>query len=142
MSSLLCRRDDNRTGSGGRESTWKKVPSKAKEILVDQAVSGQDVFINADGQQGTYFIVRIEGKSLSVSDQDKEKIQEQFMMTETGPETMPEKTVFNKGETSVNGSDPVADKWISHNTPPFLDTVSQDRPERYRVLLYKILLST
>ena len=64
------------------------------------------------------------------------------MVTETGPETMPKKTVFNKGETAGNAADPVTDKWISHNTPPLLDTVSQDRPGRYRVLLYKKYLST
>jgi hypothetical protein len=93
---------------------------KGKEIFVDQAVPGQDVLINADSQQGTDLVVGIKGKSLSISDQDKENVQQKFMMTETGPETMPEKTVFNKGETAINGSDPVTDKWISHNAPPFL----------------------
>jgi hypothetical protein len=43
------------------------------------------------------------------------------MVVETGPETMPEEPVFNKGETPVNGSDSVADKWISHNAPPFYE---------------------
>ena len=64
------------------------------------------------------------------------------MVTETGPETMPEKTVFNKGETAGDAADPLADKWVSHNAPPFFRTVSQDRSGRYRVLLYKIFLSS
>lgn len=60
------------------------------------------------------------------------------MMTKRGPESMPEKAVFDKGKAATDAADTLTDKWFSHNAPPFCRTVAQSLPGRYRVLLCKI----
>jgi len=61
------------------------------------------------------------------------------MVTETGPETVSEKTVFDKGETAGDPAYPVMDKWISHNRPPFAPTVSHSDARVYQSFFYKIV---
>ena len=49
-------------------------------------------------------------------------------MAKTGPESMPEKAVFDKGEAAIDLSDSIADKWISHNAPPYAVPYSNIEP--------------
>ncbi len=49
-------------------------------------------------------------------------------MAKSGPEPMAEKTVFDKGEAAIDLSDSIADKWISHNAPPYAAPYSNIEP--------------
>jgi hypothetical protein len=94
----------------------KESAVECQEILVYKVISGQDISININGELRAYFIVGVERQTIPVCHQDKEEIQQQFFMAKAGPEAMPEETMLNKGETAINLSDSVADKWISHKS--------------------------
>jgi len=96
------------------------VPVKRNKILVNQAISGKNVFIWSYANQRTYLVKAVIGDSLAIPDHDKEQINKQFMVGKTGPETLSEKTMADPGETTVNFSDSMADEWrfLDHETLP------------------------
>jgi len=111
---------------------------KGQQVFVDETVPGKDIFIDANGKQGTDLVVGIKRQSLPVSHHGQEKIEQQFVVRETAPETVAEKAMLDESKTAADCSDALGKKWISHDRPPFLTTVSYLLTENYRVLLCKI----
>jgi hypothetical protein len=103
-------------------------PVKGNEVLGDECVPGQDVFIQCEPKQGADFIIAVIGKPPAVGYQDEKEIEQQFMLGGFLPESVAEKAVLDKGKTALNAPDPIRNKHFFFNHVVLLEAVSLKTP--------------
>ena len=77
---------------------------KGDQVLLDQSISGFQVVIEAHLQKRAEFVVAVEGKPMAVGDENEQEIEQELMVRKSTPEPVPEESVFNGGEASLNGT--------------------------------------
>jgi hypothetical protein len=97
-------------GSLGQVEYLKEGPVKGDQIFPDQAVSGSDVFIEAELEQAADGVIGIIGQTVAVRDETKEKVQKQFFLAETGQKTIANEAVGDKAETTLDASQSIGVK--------------------------------
>jgi len=96
----------SRRGFRKREDL-KQETVKTDQILLDQTFPGNDVIIRAESNQAADLLVAVIGQPFAVRDHDQEHIEQQLIMTQGIPESVPEKSVFDKGKAAGNLSNPM-----------------------------------
>jgi hypothetical protein len=66
----------------------KKLTIKGNEVVFDQRVSCQNVLIDRNPKESADFIIAIEGHAASIPYDDQKKIEQKFMVIETGKEAI------------------------------------------------------
>ena len=94
---------------------------ESDKILLDQLISGFEVVIEAHLQERAKLVVAVEGKAMTIGDQDQKEIEQQFMMGKSAPEPVPEEPMFDGGEAPLNGAQSLWDKrlLVDHGPAPF-----------------------
>jgi len=82
-------------------------PIRNDQAFFYEGISGHDVIVHRKLEQGTDGIVRVEGQTLAVGDQDQEKVQQQLFLIEGRKKAVGEKTVGDKAEAPLNAPDPI-----------------------------------
>jgi hypothetical protein len=93
---------------------------KSDQIFPDEPISGFDVIVRRKLEQGTNGLIGIEGQTMAVRDQNKEKVQQQLFLTQRGKITLREKAVGDKAEAALNASNSIGvkDLLLDHGGAP------------------------
>jgi hypothetical protein len=83
---------------------------KSDEVLLNQLVPGLDVVIEAHPQKRADLVVAVVGKSMPIGDENKEEIEQEFVVGKRAEEAGSEKPMLYVGEASLNGAEPLWDK--------------------------------
>jgi hypothetical protein len=86
---------------------------KGNQVFIYQLVTDKNIVIYRKTEQRADLVIVVIGKSLAVGYKHQKKIQEQFILGETGKEAASQKTVANPGKTSVYLPDTIANKGFS-----------------------------
>jgi hypothetical protein len=70
------------SGFYGQIEHLEEGPIKSDQIFLDEGISGPDVIVHRKLKQGADGIIGVEGQTMAVRDQDQEKVQHQFLLTE------------------------------------------------------------
>jgi hypothetical protein len=111
---------------------------ESDKILLDQLISGLEVIIEAHLQKGAKLVVAVEGKAMTIGNQDEKEIEQQFMMGKSAPEPVTEEPMFDGGEAPLDGTQSLRDKrfFVDHGLAPFgLEANTQHRRELSSPLL-------
>src|SRR3990170_781141 len=82
-------------------------PIKSDQVFIYEGISGSDVIVHRKLEQGTNGIIGVEGQTLAVGDQDKEKGQKELFLIEGRKKAIREKAVRDKAEAALNASNPI-----------------------------------
>jgi hypothetical protein len=80
---------------------------RSDQVFFYEGISGHDVIVYRKLEQGTDAVVRVEGQTLAVGNQDQEKVQEHLFLLEGRKKAIGEKTVGDKAEAPLNAPDPI-----------------------------------
>jgi hypothetical protein len=95
---------DTCSGFCGQIEHLKESPIKSDQILLDEAISSQEVIVHRKLKQGADGIIGVERQTMAVRDQDEEKVQQQLFLIEGRKKAIREKAVGDKAEAALNAS--------------------------------------
>jgi hypothetical protein len=85
---------------------------KSDQIFFDQTVSGFQILIDAEAKQRANGIAAIKGQAITISGQYQKQIQQQFVLTHRGQESIGKETMGNKAKAPLNLSYPFGDEYF------------------------------
>jgi hypothetical protein len=88
----------------------KEEPVEGDEIFCHEGVSGQDVLIERDLEQGADLVVAVIGQTVTVCHDDQKEVEQELVVGEALPETIAQETMLDKGEAAINPANTVARK--------------------------------
>jgi hypothetical protein len=92
---------------GGQREHLKEVAIKGEEVLLDERITGDEVVIERELQQGTYLIEAVVGQAVAVGHQDQKDVQQQLMVREAGPKAIAYEAMLKESKATGDLADPL-----------------------------------